>query len=132
MIEHERLGESRDPVRDIWGAETPYAGLGQWPARVDWLVSDQPEKWVQSACVLCSNGCGVDIGVAKGRIVGIRGREADRTNRGRLGPKGMCGWQANNSADRLLRPLIRVKPKSPKPAMPDADTFRESSWEEAM
>ena len=29
-------------------------------------------------------------------------------NRGRLGPKDLFGWQANNSADRLTRPLIRT------------------------
>ena len=125
-------GQSRDGVQDVWGAEAPYYGAGRWPPRVDWKLDERPEKWVQSACVLCSNGCGVDIAVANGRIVGIRGREVDRTNRGRLGPKGMCGWQANGSSDRLLRPLIRVKPKAAEPVMPAADTFRESSWEEAM
>lgn len=40
-------------------------------------------------------------------MVGIRGREVDRVNRGRLGPKGLFGWQANNSADRLTTPLLR-------------------------
>jgi NADH dehydrogenase/NADH:ubiquinone oxidoreductase subunit G len=65
------------------------------------------ERWVQSACVLCSNGCGVDIGVREGKIVGVRGRESDRVNRGRLGPKGLHGWEANDSPDRLQRPLIR-------------------------
>ena len=38
---------------------------------------------------------------------GVRGRGDDRVNRGRLGPKGLYGWQANNSADRLLHPLVR-------------------------
>ena len=52
-------------------------------------------RWVQSACVLCSNGCGLDIGVEDGRIVGVRGRGVDRVNRGRLGPKGLHGWEAN-------------------------------------
>jgi anaerobic selenocysteine-containing dehydrogenase len=66
-----------------------------------------PERWVQSACVLCSNGCALDIGVAGGKIVGVRGREVDRVNHGRLGPKGLYGWQANNAEDRLTRPLVR-------------------------
>ncbi|HEY6738970.1 MAG TPA: hypothetical protein VI076_08980, partial [Actinopolymorphaceae bacterium] len=40
-----------------------------------------------SACLLCSNGCGLDVAVSGGRIVGVRGRAEDRVNRGRLGPK---------------------------------------------
>ena len=64
-----------------------------------------PDRWVQSCCVLCSAGCGLDIGVKDGRIVGVRGRAADRVNHGRLGPKGLHGWEANSSPDRLTRPL---------------------------
>ena len=66
------------------------------------------ERWVQSACVLCSNGCGLDIGVAGGRIVGVRGRAGDRVNHGRLGPKGLYGWQANSAPDRLARTPSRI------------------------
>ncbi|MFF3905596.1 nitrate reductase, partial [Streptomyces sp. NPDC001848] len=58
-----------------------------------------------SACVLCSNGCGLDIAVAGDRIVGVRGRAGDRVDHGRLGPEGLFGWQANNSGDRLTTPL---------------------------
>jgi len=96
-----------DPIADPWGERTPYAEGAKWPDRVDSNVVIQPERWVQSACVLCSNGCGVDIGVADGRIVGVRGRQVDRVNQGRLGPKGLYGWQANNADDRLRRPLVR-------------------------
>jgi ferredoxin-nitrate reductase len=73
----------------------------------DGVSEDDVERWVQSACVLCSNGCALDIAVAKDRIVGVRGREVDRINHGRLGPKGLYGWRANNSADRLTEPLVR-------------------------
>ncbi|MFP5070978.1 molybdopterin oxidoreductase family protein [Pseudonocardia nantongensis] len=64
------------------------------------------DRWVRSACVLCSNGCGLDIAVADDEIVGVRGRADDRVNRGRLGPKGLYGWQGQ-SRDRLTRPLVR-------------------------
>ncbi|HEY8505657.1 MAG TPA: molybdopterin-dependent oxidoreductase, partial [Gemmataceae bacterium] len=113
--------QTRNSIRDLWGERTPYAGEGQWPARVDEHLKAEPDRWVQSCCVLCSNGCALDIGVKGGKIVGVRGREGDRVNRGRLGPKGLHGWQANHSADRLTRPLIR-----------DGDRFREASWDEAM
>ena len=96
---------SPDRILDIWGERTPYEG--DWPVRVDEQTMEQPDRWVQSACVLCSNGCGMDIGVKDGRIVGVRGRAQDRVNKGRLGPKGLNGWVANASPDRLMQPLIR-------------------------
>ncbi len=99
------MTETRNSIDDIWGPRTPH--VGTWPERVDERTHAQPERWVQSVCVLCSLGCGMDVGVANGRIVGVRGRAEDRVNHGRLGPKGMHGWQANASGDRLTMPLVR-------------------------
>src|SRR4051794_3539601 len=113
------MRETRNSVDDVWGQRTPYTGT--WPVRVDEHTTAEPERWVQSACVLCANGCGLDIGVRDGRIVGVRGRAVDRVNHGRLGPKGLYGWQANNSAERLTRPLIRRDGK-----------LVEATWDEAM
>jgi anaerobic selenocysteine-containing dehydrogenase len=113
-----------DRTVDIWGERTPLARQGQWADRIDqYLTVDEGsvERWVQSACVLCSNGCGMDVAVTDGRIVGVRGRAEDRVNHGRLGPKGLYGWQANHSADRLTRPLVRV----------DGE-LRETDWDTAM
>src|SRR4051812_37902929 len=98
-------------ISDPWGAPAPH-GRGQWPTRADISLAEgvgpgDVDAWVQSACVLCSNGWGCDIAVKDGRIVGVRGREVDRVNAGRLGPKGLFGWQANNAHDRLTRPLVR-------------------------
>ncbi|HEY7064278.1 MAG TPA: hypothetical protein VII06_22555 [Chloroflexota bacterium] len=62
---------------------------------------------MQSACVLCANGCALDLGVAENRMVGARGRAVARVNRGRLGPKGLNGWVARHHAGRLTHPLIR-------------------------
>ncbi|OJD24436.1 hypothetical protein ACJ73_04203 [Blastomyces percursus] len=76
--------ESRDSIKDIWGARTPYKH--GWPQR---CITETLDKWVQSACVLCSNGCELDIGVKDGKVVGVRGRVSDRVNIGRLGPKGL-------------------------------------------
>jgi ferredoxin-nitrate reductase len=111
--------ESRDSVSDIWGPRTPY--VNEWPMRADQRTTADVERWVPSVCVLCSNGCGLDIGVAGGRIVGVRGRTGDRVNRGRLGPKGLHGWEANASADRLTTPLIRR-----------GGRLEPATWDEAM
>lgn len=114
------MPSSRNEIEDVWGERTPFHGE-RWPERVDQRVDEEPERWVQSCCVLCSHGCGMDIGVRDGRIVGVRGRAVDRVNRGRLGPKGLNGWNANASADRLVRPLIRRNGK-----------LEPASWDEAM
>jgi ferredoxin-nitrate reductase len=113
------MEKSRDSIKDIWGERTPH--FGEWPVRVDQRTEVEPDKWVQSACVLCSNGCGMDIGVKDGRIVGVRGRAVDAVNHGRLGPKGLHGWIANNSKDRLTKPMIRKRGK-----------LIEATWDEAM
>ncbi|HEY7030692.1 MAG TPA: nitrate reductase [Thermomicrobiales bacterium] len=115
-----------DRIADPWGARTPYAAGSAWPARVDQFLSADVspldvDAWVQSACVLCSNGCALDVAVKDGRIVGVRGRAIDRVNRGRLGPKGLFGWQANNASDRLTRPLVRRDGR-----------LVETDWETAM
>ncbi|EED18049.1 periplasmic nitrate reductase, putative [Talaromyces stipitatus ATCC 10500] len=108
-----------DSIADIWGQRTPYKH--EWPTRVDERLIDEPEKWVQSACVLCSNGCGLDIGVKDGKVVGVRGRATDRVNKGRLGPKGLNGWTAISHPDRLTYPLVRKNGK-----------LERVSWDEAM
>jgi anaerobic selenocysteine-containing dehydrogenase len=100
---------SIDRIADPWGPRTPVARGERWPARIDSYVSPgaEPEAWFQTASVLHSDGDAYDIGVQDGRIVGVRGREADRVNRGRLGPKDLFGWQANHSQERLTTPLVR-------------------------
>src|SRR5881227_921872 len=113
--------ESRNGIQDVWGARTPFRGRDQWPERVDCRITAEPDRWVQSACVLCSNGCAMDIAVKDGRIVGVRGRAVDRVNRGRLDPKDLYGWQANHSRDRLTRPLVR-----------DRGRLVETDWDTAM
>ncbi|HZC72566.1 MAG TPA: nitrate reductase [Jatrophihabitans sp.] len=97
-------------IHDPWGERTPYPAGGSWPARVDAeLRVDESavERWVPTASLLHSNGDAMDIAVADGRIVGVRGRADDRVNRGRLAPKDLYAWQANASSDRLTAPLIR-------------------------
>jgi anaerobic selenocysteine-containing dehydrogenase len=116
-----------DRVADIWGPRTPHSKGSVWPARVDLhldegVVESEVDRWVQSACLLCSNGCGCDIAVKDGRMVGVRGRATDVVNHGRLGPKGLYGSTAwASSADRLTRPLIR-----------EGGRLVETDWETAM
>jgi anaerobic selenocysteine-containing dehydrogenase len=116
----------RDRIAEPWGARTPYGPGDSWPTRVDTHLADgvsaeQVDRWVQAASILHSNGDAMDIAVAGGRIVGVRGRAVDRVNHGRLGPKDLFGWQANASADRLTTPLIR-----------ESGRLVETDWDTAM
>jgi len=113
------VAATRDSIADVWGERTRYHG--EWPVRVDQRTTEEPDRWVQSACVLCSNGCGMDVGAKDGKIVGVRGRAVDRVNKGRLGLKGLHGWEANATADRLTTPLIRHRGK-----------LTPATWDEAM
>ncbi|MDQ0756406.1 molybdopterin oxidoreductase family protein [Arthrobacter sp. B3I4] len=116
-----------DRIAEIWGTRTPFARGERWPVRVDQVLAQgvveaDVEKWVQSACVLCSNGCGIDIGVRGGAMVGVRGRATDIVNHGRLGPKGLfASWQGVQNKDRLTRPLVRENGK-----------LVETDWDTAM
>lgn len=42
---------TRNAVEDIWGERKPYKHV--WPDRVDQVTIEDPEKWVQAACVMC-------------------------------------------------------------------------------
>lgn len=117
---------SRDPIAEPWGSRSPYGQGQQWPARVDrhlaeGVTPEEVDRWVRSATILHSNGDALDIAVKDGRIVGVRGREQDRVNHGRLGPKDLYGWQANHSPDRLTRPLVRR-----------GGVLTETDWDTAM
>jgi anaerobic selenocysteine-containing dehydrogenase len=116
-----------DRIADIWGPRTPHPAGTVWPARQDLhldagLTEPDVERWVPAACLLCSNGCGCEIAVRQGRMVGVRGRTTDVVNHGRLGPKGLYGsWSWAGSGDRLTRPLVR-----------EGGRLVETDWETAM
>jgi ferredoxin-nitrate reductase len=115
-----------DRIANLWGKRTPFKAGEKWPARVDQILEeglseDDVDHWVQTASILHSNGDALDIAVRSGRIVGVRGRVFDRVNKGRVDPKDLFGWQANNSEDRLKKPLVRKNGE-----------LVEASWDEAM
>src|ERR687884_1574951 len=115
-----------DRIKKPWGERTPFGAGETWPVRVDQFLEEgiseaEIDRWVQTASILHSNGDALDIAVKDGRIVGVRGRGVDRVNRGRVDPKDLFGWQANNSEDRLRRPLVR-----------ENGELVEASWDEAM
>jgi ferredoxin-nitrate reductase len=115
-----------DRIKEPWGERTPFGQGEDWPVRVDQFLEEgiserEVDRWVQTASILHSNGDALDIAVKHGRIVGVRGRGVDRVNEGRVDPKDLFGWQANDSEDRLKKPLVR-----------ENGELVEASWDEAM
>ncbi len=115
-----------DRIANPWGERTPFGQGEDWSVRVDQFLEDgvseeEVEHWIQTASILHSNGDALDIAVKDGRIVGVQGRAVDRVNKGRVDPKDLFGWQANNSPDRLTQPLVRKNGE-----------LVETSWDEAM
>ncbi len=73
------------------------------------------------SCTLCEAGCGVAVESDDGRVVGIRGDDADPFSRGYLCPKGVALADLHEDPDRLRQPLVR-----------DGKTFRQVGWDEAF
>lgn len=84
-----------DRIADIWGPRTAHPRGTVWPARVDvhladGLTEDDVDRWVQSACGLCSNGCGCDInGLTTAPLVIQQGLTPTRVVAAFL-PQGLC------------------------------------------
>jgi nitrate reductase NapA len=78
--------------------------------------------WDKAACRFCGTGCGVMVGVEKGRVVAVRGDEASPVNRGLLCVKGYHLPGLLYGEDRLLYPQRRQADGS----------LARVSWEEAL
>ena len=71
-------------------------------------------------CPLCEACCGLEVRHRDGRVIGIRGAEADVFSRGYLCPKGYALKDLHEDPDRLRQPLIKR----------DGE-FHEATWDEA-
>jgi anaerobic selenocysteine-containing dehydrogenase len=78
------------------------------------------ESLAHRICPFCEACCGLELKVAQGKVVSIRGHEADVFSHGYMCPKGTALKDLHEDPDRLRVPLI----------MRDG-RFVEASWEEA-
>lgn len=71
-----------------------------------------PEKelsWGKAPCRFCGTGCGVLVGVKNGIIMAVKGDPLSPVNQGNLCIKGYSLPFIQYGADRLTRPLVRMK-----------------------
>ncbi len=76
---------------------------------------------VLTTCVYCGSGCGLNIQVLDGEIVGILPDKEHPISRGSLCIKGWNAASFVTHPDRLKAPLIRR-----------GDGFQEATWDEAL
>ncbi len=80
--------------------------------------------WSKAPCRYCGTGCGVEVGVAGGKVKAVRGDVASPVNRGLLCVKGYHLPAMLYGSDRLLHPLLR------DPA--DRTKLERIPWERAL
>jgi len=78
-------------------------------------------KYVPTICPYCGVGCGLNLVVSDGKVVGVEPWKRNPVNEGKLCPKGMFCYEIIHRDDRLTTPLIK-----------ENGEFREASWDEAL
>ncbi len=76
---------------------------------------------VPTLCRMCDHGCGMEVTVADGRPVAVRGNRKHPFNKGWLCAKGRRALDLFNAPNRLTSPLIRSKGR-----------LVPATWEEAL
>ena len=66
-------------------------------------------KWDKAACRFCGTGCGMSVAVKNNRIVATHGDPQSEVNRGLACVKGYFLAKILYGADRLTKPLLRMK-----------------------
>lgn len=83
------------------GLAVPGTGLARDPG-AGW-------RWDKGVCRFCGVGCGLQIATKGGRVVAVKGDPGNPVNRGLLCVKGYANAEIQYGADRLTRPLMRMK-----------------------
>jgi nitrate reductase (cytochrome) len=85
-------------------------------------------RWDKAVCRFCGVGCGLRVATEGDRIVAVQGDPDSPVNRGLLCVKGYANARILYGADRLTRPLMRMKDGR----FDKSGDFVEVSWERAF
>ncbi len=92
-------------------------------------AKDDPDwRWDKGVCRFCGVGCGLLVATKGERVVAVKGDPASPVNRGLLCVKGYANAAIHYGADRLTRPLLRMKDGE----FDKRGDFVEVSWERAF
>ena len=84
--------------------------------------------WEKSVCRFCGVGCGLIVGSRDGHVVAVKGDPKAPVNRGLLCVKGYANATMLYGADRLTKPLLRMK----NGRFDKQGDFVEVSWDRAF
>lgn len=79
-------------------------------------------KLVPTICPYCGTGCGLNLVVKDGKVVGVEPWKRHPVNEGKLCPKGNFSYEFIHHEDRLTTPLIKD----------ENGEFQEATWDEAL
>jgi len=118
----------RDFVKTSVAAATAAAVGVPMAGAADPAGLDSGIAWEKSVCRFCGVGCGVVVGTKNGHIAAVKGDPESPVNRGLLCVKGYSNAYILYGADRLHKPLLRMK----NGRFDKGGDFTEVSWERAF
>jgi nitrate reductase NapA len=118
----------RDFVKTSVAAATAAAVGVPMADGADPAALDKGIAWEKSVCRFCGVGCGVVVGTRDGHIAAVKGDPENPVNRGLLCAKGYANANILYGADRLQKPLLRMK----NDRFDKQGEFTEVSWERAF
>jgi formate dehydrogenase major subunit len=83
--------------------------------------------WTRTTCPYCGTGCEMNVGVANGRIVGVKPVLDAPVSKGHLCVKGRYAYGFNDAPDRVTDPMIREGGRWKKVGWDDAIYFAASA-----
>ncbi len=90
-------------------------------------------KAVTTTCPFCGVGCRLEFYGKGNQISHVTTPYDDPVSRGNLCVKGRYGWDFVYHPDRVITPLIRKTPQSPRRrTRAKREDWREASWDEAL
>jgi nitrate reductase NapA len=89
---------------------------------------DSGISWEKGVCRFCGVGCGLMVGTRNGQVAAVKGDPENDVNRGLLCAKGFANANILYGADRLHKPLLRMK----NGRFDKGGDFTEVSWERAF
>jgi formate dehydrogenase major subunit len=117
-IPHDSLNKMIDVIKSI-EPEMGYGAIMQ-VSQTEAKMREVRNKQTKTVCTFCGVGCSYDVWTQGRKLLKIEPLHG-AANQISTCVKGKFGWEFVNHKDRLQKPLIR-----------EGESFRESSWEEAL
>ncbi|MEO9850139.1 MAG: molybdopterin-dependent oxidoreductase [Reichenbachiella sp.] len=127
----------REFVKKLAAASALAAAAAMFPGIV---FADQQEQelpageitWKKSPCRFCGVGCGLKIGLQKGKAVAVKGDPDSPVNKGLCCVKGYHSVMALYAKDRLTKPLVRKNGKLVETSIDEALDLVASKMQETI